>query len=336
MTAVTGRRSVEDLLAVRDLRVEYARGTGVVRVLNGVDLTVRRGESLGVVGESGVGKTVLVRAILGLLDPPWRVVSGSVLYRGEDLMALPEPALRRLRGKEIALTTHEPRKHLNPVATIGDQMARVVQAHGPASRAEARDRAIELLRMVGIPEPEVRLLAYPHELSGGMCQRVVIAMALAHSPKLLMGDEPTAGLDVTISLQILDLMRDLVRDFDSSLLLVSRDLGVVAHYCERVAVMYAGQIVEVADVPAFFAGARHPYSRRLLRAAIAATSDRRGTLSSVGIRADGPAASCPYAPRCPIRIERCTREAPPLDPVASGHGVRCFRHAEIAEGLELS
>jgi oligopeptide/dipeptide ABC transporter ATP-binding protein len=328
---------VEALLEVRDLRVEYARGTGAIRVLNGVGLTIRPGESLGVVGESGVGKTVLVRAILGLLDPPWRVVSGRVLYRGQDLLTLSEPVLRRLRGKEIALTTHEPRKHLNPVATIGDQMARMVQAHSPASRAQARGRAIELLRMVGIPEPELRLLAYPHELSGGMCQRVVIAMALAHSPKVLMGDEPTAGLDVTISRQILDLMRALVRDFDSSLLLVSRDLGVVAHYCERVAVMYAGQIVEVADVPAFFAGAIHPYSRRLLRAAVAATGDRRGTLSSVGRRAEGPAAtSCPYASRCPLCIERCTREAPPLDPVASGHGVRCFRHAEIAAGLEAS
>jgi oligopeptide/dipeptide ABC transporter ATP-binding protein len=325
---------LDALLEVRDLRVEYARGTGAIRVLDGVNFVIHPGESLGVVGESGVGKTVLVRAILGLLDPPWRVVSGSVHYRGENLLAQPESALRHLRGREIALTTHEPRKHLNPVATIGDQMARVVQAHRSASRTEARARAIELLRMVGIPDPELRLLAYPHELSGGMCQRVVIAMALAHSPKLLMGDEPTAGLDVTISLQILDLMRDLVRDFHSSLLLVSRDLGVVAHYCQRVAVMYSGQIVEVADVPAFFAGAIHPYSQRLLRAAVAATSDRRGTLSSVRPRGEGRGASCPYAPRCPISIDRCTREEPPLELAASARWVRCFRHAEITAGLD--
>ena len=325
---------MDSLLEVHDLRVEYARATGVVRVLDGVNLVIHPGESLGVVGESGVGKTVLVRAILGLLDPPWRVVSGSVRYRGENLLAQPESELRHLRGREIALTTHEPRKHLNPVATIGDQMARVVQAHRRASRTEARARAIELLRMVGIPDPELRLLAYPHELSGGMCQRVVIAMALAHSPKLLMADEPTAGLDVTISLQILDLMRDLVRDFHSSLLLVSRDLGVVAHYCQRVAVMYAGQIVEVADVPAFFACAIHPYSRRLLRVAVAATGDRRGTLSSVGSRGEGRGASCPYAPRCPISIDRCTREEPPLELAASARWVRCFRHAEITAGLD--
>lgn len=334
MSVASSSGSLDALLEVRDLRVEYARGTGAIRVLDGVNFVIHPGESLGVVGESGVGKTVLVRAILGLLDPPWRVVSGSVHYRGENLLAQPESALRHLRGREIALTTHEPRKHLNPVATIGDQMARVVQAHRSASRTEARARAIELLRMVGIPDPELRLLAYPHELSGGMCQRVVIAMALAHSPKLLMGDEPTAGLDVTISLQILDLMRDLVRDFHSSLLLVSRDLGVVAHYCQRVAVMYSGQIVEVADVPAFFAGAIHPYSRRLLRAAVAATSDRRGALSSVRPRGEGRGARCPYAPRCPISIDRCTREEPPLELAASARWVRCFRHAEITAGLD--
>ena len=334
MSAAGSGGSADPLLEVRGLEVEYARNSGPVRVLDGVSLTIAPGESLGVVGESGVGKTVLVRAILGLLDPPWRVVSGTVSYREQNLLALPEAALRQLRGKEIALTTHEPRKHLNPVATVGEQMARVVQAHRPTSRADARARAVELLRLVGIPDPELRLQAYPHELSGGMCQRVVIAMALAHSPKLLMGDEPTAGLDVTISLQILDLMRDLVRDFHSSLLLVSRDLGVVAHYCQRVAVMYAGQLVEVADVPSFFAGAIHPYSRRLLRAAVAATSDRRGTLSQVGARTERGAACCPYAPRCPLRLERCTRESPPLESVAAARWVRCFRHAEITAGLE--
>ena len=334
MSADSATSAADVLLDVRDLRVEYARSTGAVRVLDGVTLTIRQGESMGVVGESGVGKTVLVRAILGLLAPPWRVMNGSVRYRGENLLGQPESALRRLRGKEIALTTHEPRKHLNPVAMIGDQMARVVQAHRAVSRAEARTRAIELLRLVGIPDPELRLRAYPHELSGGMCQRVVIAMALAHSPQLLMGDEPTAGLDVTISLQILDLMRDLVRDFHSSLLLVSRDLGVVAHYCQRVAVMYAGQIVEVADVPDFFENAVHPYSRRLLRAAVAATSDRRGAPSSVAGRAERGAAGCAYAPRCPLCQERCTREAPALDAIGRGRSVRCFRHGEITAGLE--
>jgi oligopeptide/dipeptide ABC transporter ATP-binding protein len=323
------------LLEVEDLRVEYGRSTGAVTVLDGVSLTIRPGESVGVVGESGVGKTVLVRAILGLLEPPWRVVAGRVLYRGQDLLGQPERALQRLRGREIALTTHEPRKHLHPVATIGDQMAEVVRAHQAVSRAAARDRALALLKMVGIPDPAVRLRAYPHELSGGMCQRVVIAMALAHSPRLLMADEPTAGLDVTISLQILDLMRDLVRDAGSSLLLVSRDLGVVAHYCERAAVMYAGQVVEVADVPRFFAGAVHPYSRRLLRAAAAARSDRRGTLAPAAIRAEAGRSSCLYAPRCAVRVAECTQKAPALDRAADAHWVRCLRHAEIEAGQVL-
>lgn len=320
------------LLEVRELHVEYLRDSGPVRVLNGIDLTVAPGESLGVVGESGVGKTVLVRTILGLLEPPWRVTRGSVLYQGDDLLKRSEKELRAVRGREIALTTHEPRKHLNPVSTIGEQIANVVQAHGSPGSDEARKRAVELLKMVGIPDPEVRRASYPHELSGGMCQRVIIAMALAHSPKLLMADEPTAGLDVTISLQVLDLMQNLVRNANSSLLLVSRDLGVVAHYCQRVAVMYRGRIVETADVSTFFARATHPYSRRLLRAAAAARDDRRGAITSAGPRVAAADVSCAYAPRCPLKIDRCIAEAPAIEPVAPGHLVRCFRKAEIAAG----
>jgi peptide/nickel transport system ATP-binding protein len=323
---------VDALLEVRDLHVEYLRDGDPVRVLNGTDLTIYRGESVGVVGESGVGKTVLVRVILGLLPPPWRVTRGSVLYQGDDLLKRGEKELRAIRGREIALTTHEPRKHLNPVATIGEQIANVIQAHDALRNHEARRRAVALLRMVGIPDPEVRQGAYPHELSGGMCQRVIIAMALAHSPKLLMADEPTAGLDVTISLQVLDLMQSLVTNARSSLLLVSRDLGVVAHYCQRVAVMYRGRIVETADVPTFFARATHPYSRRLLRAAAAARDDRRGSTTPAGPRAATAGAGCPYAPRCPLEIDRCRAEAPALEPLSPGHHVRCFRKAEIAAG----
>jgi len=323
---------VDAVLEVRDLHVEYLRDGGPARVLNGAELTVYPGESLGVVGESGVGKTVLVRAILGLLEPPWRVTRGQVMYEGDDLLQRSEKELRAIRGRGIALTTHEPRKHLNPVATIGEQLANVVQAHGAGGYRQAQTRALELLRMVGFPDPEARQTAYPHELSGGMCQRVIIAMALAHSPKLLMADEPTAGLDVTISLQVLDLMQGLVREAGSSLLLVSRDLGVVAHYCQRVAVMYEGRIVESAGVPAFFAGATHPYSRRLLRAAAAARDERRGPTTSAGPRAAAATAGCAYAPRCPVKVERCAMEPPALEPLASGHLVRCFLKADIAAG----
>lgn len=323
---------MDALLEVRDLHVDYVGDRGPVRVLNGTDLSVAQGESLGVVGESGVGKTVLVRTILGLLAPPWRVTRGSVVYQGQDLLRRSDRELRAIRGREIALTTHEPRKHLNPVLTIGEQIANALKAHRPLSSDEARRRALALLRMVQIPDPEVRQASYPHELSGGMCQRVIIAMALAHSPRLLMADEPTAGLDVTISLQVLDLMQALVRDARSSLLLVSRDLGVVAHYCQRVAVMYQGRIVETADVPTFFRRATHPYSVRLLRAAVAARDERRRALTSVGPRLVADDGSCAFAPRCPVKIDRCLAEAPLLEPVAPGHLVRCFRKAEIATG----
>lgn len=264
------------LLEVRDLHVQYKQDSGVVRVLNGASLTVERGEAVGVVGESGSGKTVLVRTILGLLSPAWDIAGGSVLFEGEELLTKSEKEMTGIRGKEIALTTPEPRKHLNPVITVGDQIANVVRAHSKVSKKEALERAVEILKAVGIADPGRRVYAYPHELSGGMCQRVIIAMGLVHSPKLLLVDEPTAGLDVTISLQILDLMQELVQKFNSSLLLVTRDLGVVAHYCQKVAVMYAGHVVEVGDVPSFFAKPVHPYSRRLLRAAAAARDESRG------------------------------------------------------------
>ena len=280
-------------------------------VLNGVDVTLEAGETLGIVGESGSGKTILVRALLGLLRPPWRTDVGRVLFDGQDLLAKSEDELRALRGRVIALTTPEPRKHLNPLLRIGEQIVNVIQAHSAVSRRAAYARAEELLGAVGIPDPKRRLSSYPHEMSGGMCQRVIIAMALAHSTRLLLADEPTAGLDVTISRQILDLMLDLVRDFDTALILVSRDLGVVAHYCERVAVMYAGQIVETASVPSFFTGAAHPYSRHLIRAAAAARDT--SLVEAMIVRessARAPDAGCAYAVRCPVALARCRSERP--------------------------
>jgi peptide/nickel transport system ATP-binding protein len=319
------------LLDVSDLSVSFLGAAGPVSVLNGADLTVEAGQSVGVVGESGSGKTVLVRAILGLLDGPWRVDGGSVRFQGDELLGKSERELQAIRGKDIALTTPEPRKHLEPLRTIGEQIANVVQAHSELSRKAALDRATALLRAVGIPDPEMRLAGYPHELSGGMCQRVIIAMALAHSSKLLLVDEPTAGLDVTISRQILDLMHDLVRDFGSSVLLVSRDLGVVAHYCQRVAVMYAGQIVEAADVHDFFDRPVHPYSQRLLRAA-AAVRDHTRAAGAVSALHPPAETGCAYAPRCPVAVPLCEQEAPALETVTDGHVVRCVRAAELVAG----
>lgn len=321
-----------DLLTIGDLVVSYVRDAGPRPVLGGIDLTIRAGESLGIVGESGSGKTVLIRSILGLLKPPWRLERGVVHYGGKDLLRLPETELEQIRGRDIALTAPEPRKHLNPLLRIGDQIVNAIQAHATEQRDVAMTRARELLRSVGIPDPDRRLRAYPHELSGGMCQRVVIAMALAHSPKLILADEPTAGLDVTISRQILDLMRDLVRQSGSALVLVSRDLGVVAHYCERVAVMYAGQIVEVGDVPSFFASAAHPYSRKLIRAAAAARDQQQPTGAGLGARASINASGCSYAPRCAVSLPLCGTALPNLEETKSGYLARCHRKAEIVSG----
>jgi oligopeptide/dipeptide ABC transporter ATP-binding protein len=319
-------------LEVKDLHVSFRADAGPLRVLNGVDLSLRSGESLGVVGESGSGKTVLVRTILGLLQPPWQVLAGSVIFNGQDLLKKKEEELRHIRGKEIALTSPDPRKHLNPLLRVGDQIANVIQAHRDTPRKEATQRAVELLKAVGIPDPHLRVRSYPHELSGGMCQRVIIAMALAHSPKLILADEPTAGLDVTISRQILDLMHDLVREFRSSLILVSRDLGVVAHYCQRVAVIYAGQVVESADVGKFYTSAAHPYSRHLLRAATAARDEQRGVATRLGQRVIFPNSGCAFASRCPVALPLCKNEAPALEPVADEHLARCLRRAEVLRG----
>ncbi len=319
------------LLEVKDLSVSFEADRGVLAILKGVSLTIETGETIGLVGESGSGKTVLVRAILGLLQAPFSIDRGSIRFEGQELVGLSERALEQIRGREIAMTTPEPRKHLNPLITIGRQMANVIQAHAKVSRSQATDRSVELLQAVGIPDPTLRIASYPHELSGGMCQRVVIAMALAHNSKILLVDEPTAGLDVTISRQILDLIGDLVRQRQVAALLVSRDLGVVAHYCRQVAVMYAGRIVEQAAVPTFFRQPIHPYSSSLLRAAVAAR-DR----SHAGNRATAPlqpaAQGCAYAGRCALVQPACRETAPELEVQEAGHLVRCLRRQELARG----
>jgi oligopeptide/dipeptide ABC transporter ATP-binding protein len=317
------------LLAIDGLTVSYEGERSWVRVLDEVALTVEPGESLGIVGESGSGKTVLIRAVLGMLRAPWRIETGRITLEGELLTGKSEEQLARLRGKVVALTAPEPRKHLNPLLRIGQQIANVIIAHAEVPRRTAMERAIELLAQVGIPDPRLRAFAYPHELSGGMCQRVVIAMALAHAPKLILADEPTAGLDVTISRQILDLMHDLVERTKSALVLVSRDLGVIAHYCRRVVVMHSGRVVELDEVASFFGQAVHPYSRNLLRAAQAARDTASRAAPYVSARSAPGGAACSYTGRCPIVIRRCHDTKPALDPVAATHLVRCHRRNEI-------
>jgi oligopeptide/dipeptide ABC transporter ATP-binding protein len=269
---------VAALLEVEGLTVIHQGDRGSRQILDGVGFRLGDGETLGLVGESGSGKSVLLSAITGLLRPPWRVSEGHVRFRGRELIGLPEAEFRRVRGRELGLALANPRQHLNPILPIGRQLANVVSAHRRCRRAEAVALAVGLLRSVGIPDPARRLTAYPHELSGGMCQRLILALAIAHSPCLMLVDEPTSGLDVTISAQILDLLRKAVRTLHSGLLVVSRDLAVVAHYCERVLVLQSGRIVEESPVRDFFAAPRQPYSRQLLKAAAASRdADRIGS-----------------------------------------------------------
>ena len=257
------------LLDVKGLTVEFQGDRGTRKVLDRVDLQVQDGETLGIVGKSGSGKSVLLTAVMGLLQPPWRINGGQVLLQGRELLDLGERELGTIRGKELGLALANPRQHLNPILPIGRQLTNVLRTHRPQQLDEAVERAADLLSSVGIPDPVTRLQAFPHELSGGMCQRVILALAIAHAPRLLMVDEPTSGLDVTISAQILDLLRDAARTLHSGLIVVSRDLAIVAHYCQRVLVMRAGRVIEDARVHRFFAEPREVYSRHLLRAAAA-------------------------------------------------------------------
>lgn len=320
------------LLQVQNLHVGYVHDGECTPVLKGIDLAIKQGEILGIAGESGSGKSILLQAILGLLRPPLRVLNGRVLFRGEDLLTMSEHELEMIRGKRIALTLSNPRQHLNPVLPIGHQLVNVIRSHQRVSKAEAASRALKLLQAVGISDPALRFHAYPHELSGGMAQRVIIAMGLANSPELLMADEPTTGLDVTISVQILDLMVNLVQDFGSSLLIVSRDLGVIANYCQRVAIMHAGLIVEEADVFEFFDHPVHPYSRHLKRAAAAAREYPYRVGSTVGLDKVNNVRGCQYAYRCPVALDTCRLHNIPIEEVQPGHRVRCNRKLEIWEG----
>jgi oligopeptide/dipeptide ABC transporter ATP-binding protein len=284
---------VPALLEVADLSVEFRGDRGTRKVLQGIGFEVHDGETLGIVGESGSGKSVLLTTIMGLLRPPWRVTAGHVRLQGRELLGLRERELGAIRGKELGLALANPRQHLNPILPIGRQLSNVLRAHRPQRPAQALARAAELLGSVGIPDPVRRLQAYPHELSGGMCQRVILALAIAHAPRLLMVDEPTSGLDVTISAQILDLLRDAVRTLRSGLIVVSRDLAIVAHYCERVLVMRGGRVIEDAPVQGFFAAPREAYSRQLLRAAAAS---RDPDLAEEAATAINPAAASIVAP----------------------------------------
>jgi peptide/nickel transport system ATP-binding protein len=320
--------SAAPLLEVRDLRTRITSPLGTVRAVDGVSFSVGPGDTLGIVGESGCGKSVTALSLMRLLPSRVaRVVGGSVRLEGEELLDLPPERMRRIRGDRMAMIFQEPMTSLNPVLTIGDQIAEAVMLHRGVSRAAALERATEMLRLVRMPDAEARLHSYPHQFSGGMRQRVMIAMALSCDPQLLIADEPTTALDVTIQAQILSLMVDLKHRLGTAVLLITHDLGVVAETCQRVMVMYAGRKVEEAAVEDLFERPRHPYTRALMASMPGARRTGRQRLAEIPGMVPSliaPQPGCAFADRCPLVMERCRREAPPLEAVAAGHAVACW------------
>ena len=318
------------LLEVEGLKTHFFTRDGVVRAVDGVSFSIDPGETLALVGESGCGKSVTSLSIMRLIaSPPGRVVGGSIRFEGRDLLGLSEPEMRKVRGNEISMIFQEPMTSLNPVLTIGRQIAETLVLHRGMSRADAMARAIELLRLAHIPEPARRAAEYPHQMSGGMRQRVMIAMALACDPKLLIADEPTTALDVTIQAQILDLMRELQAKTGTAILLITHDLGVVAEMAQRVVVMYAGRKVEEAPVGELFARPRHPYTRGLMNSMprLGASHGARQRLQEIpGIVPSlrEPLAGCAFAARCDYAVEACRADAPAIALKAPGHGVACW------------
>ncbi len=318
------------LLDIRDLRTYFFTYAGVVKAVDGVSFQVKRGEVVGLVGESGCGKSVTSYSVLRLVGHPGKIVAGEIVFDGRDVLKLSQDDITKLRGNRISMIFQQPTSCLNPVFNVGFQLAEVGEIHQKLKRKLGRRRAVELLQLVGIPDPGQRVRAYPHELSGGMAQRAMIAMALACTPDLLIADEPTTALDVTIQAQILDLMRNLHRNLGTSIILITHDLGIVAEMCQRVAVMYAGEIVEETETRALFREPKHPYTRGLIGSipVLGAPKDQLNVIpGNVPNLIDLPG-GCRFAPRCQARVERgldiCLRENPSLEPVSASHAVRCW------------
>jgi oligopeptide/dipeptide ABC transporter ATP-binding protein len=329
-------RGERPLLEVKGLKTSFFTRDGVVRAVDGIDFHVDRGEIMGLVGESGCGKSVTSLSVLRLVAKPGRVEAGEILFDGQDLLKLSDDDMRKIRGDRISMIFQQPTSSLNPVWDVGRQIEEVLRIHRGMKGKAASGRALELLRMVGIPDPQRRLKAFPHELSGGMAQRVMIAMALACEPELLIADEPTTALDVTIQAQILDLMRNLRDETGTAIVLITHDLGVVAEMCDRVAVMYAGEIVEHADVTTLFRQPLHPYTKGLIGSipVVGAVRDELAVIpGNVPNLVDLPK-GCRFAPRCLARIEEevamATEVHPGLLPLGPGHEVRCWLYHDAA------
>jgi oligopeptide transport system ATP-binding protein len=325
---------VANLLEVHELKTTFQSATGVVRAVDGVSWDVKEGETVALVGESGCGKSVSALSIMRLVEPPaGRIEGGRILFKGRDLLALSEPEMNAIRGCEIAMVFQEPMTSLNPVLTIGRQLTEGLEIHLKMTPAQAHARAVELLGLVGIADPERRLAQYPHHFSGGMRQRMMIAMALACNPSLILADEPTTALDVTIQAQILELMQSLSKRLGVAMLIITHNLGVVARYADRVNVMYAGRIIERATAGELYANPRHPYTLGLLRSVPRLDEPRRERLEPI----DGqpPDLSrlppgCAFAPRCAFRVARCEQQAPTLAPAGDGgHVAACWESARL-------
>ena len=317
---------VTPLLEIRDLRVEFARRGQVVTAVDGVSFHVEAGETVALVGESGCGKSVTARSILRLIRPPGRIAAGRIVFEGRDLLSLSESEMRKIRGNAISMVFQEPMTSLNPVYTVGQQIAEALRFHRGLTGRRALAEAVELLRKVQIADPERRIHEYPHQLSGGMRQRVMIAMALACRPRLLIADEPTTALDVTVQAQILALMRELQEEFGMAILLITHDLGVVAEVARRLVIMYAGKVVEQGTVEEVFRRPAHPYTEGLLRSVPRLGRGRRRLQPIPGSVPD-PAAmprGCRFHPRCALADARCREQEPPVEPLSESHGVACW------------
>jgi oligopeptide/dipeptide ABC transporter ATP-binding protein len=321
----------EPILEVKNLQTHFTTEYGIVRAVDGVDFKVNRGQTLGIVGESGCGKSITSLSIMRLIaTPPGKIAGGEVILKGENILTYSEEKMRRIRGNEVSMIFQEPMTSLNPVYSVGEQIAESFRIHQKLGRKEAWNKAVEMLKLVGIPSPEKRAKQEPHELSGGMRQRVMIAMALACNPSLLIADEPTTALDVTIQAQILDLLKKLQEDFGSAIIMITHDLGVVAETCDMVAVMYAGKVVEYTNVDSLFEQPKHPYTEGLLNSIPRVDQDREELTAikgSVPSPTDMPV-GCRFAPRCPYATDLCHERLPELTTLANEEQVRCWIYTD--------
>lgn len=333
----------ENILTVKDLKTYFYTASGVAKAVDGVSFNIAKGETMGIVGESGSGKSVTSSSIIRLLPPrTGKIVGGSIEFEGKDVLALSKKELNDFRGKDIAVIFQDPMTSLDPVFKIGKQMTEMIMAHQNVTKDEAWKMAVEALNKVGIPEPEKRMNSYPYELSGGMCQRVIIAMAVCCKPKLIIADEPTTALDVTVQAQVLELLKELQRDMDTAILLITHNLGVVWEMCDKVMVMYAGNTVEFTDTKTLYSNPRHPYTWGLLDSMPKLSDESKGELKTIpgtppDLRLTGKC--CNFYNRCPYVTEACTQSVPPLVEVEPGHFVACHRQnltnkLEKGEGLK--